>query len=71
MKQLFSKFLVAFILTSAVVLSWSEHIWHSTYKSLFELEFNIQSFNIQGSYIANAKNMLTRPQYLGIQVRLG
>ena len=33
MKQLFSKFLVAFLLTSAVVLSWSEYflletIWH-------------------------------------------
>ena len=25
MKQLFSKFLVAFLLTSAVVLSWSEY----------------------------------------------
>ena len=27
MKQLFSKFLVAFLLTSAVVLSWSEYFY--------------------------------------------
>ena len=27
MKQLFSKFLVAFLLTSAVVLSWSEYFF--------------------------------------------
>ena len=29
MKQLFSKFLVAFLLTSAVVLSWSEYFFFS------------------------------------------
>ena len=30
MKQLFSKFLVAFLLTSAVVLSWSEYFLKQT-----------------------------------------
>ena len=31
MKQLFSKFLVAFLLTSAVVLSWSEYFYFEAF----------------------------------------
>ena len=40
MKQLFSKFLVAFLLTSAVVLSWSEYFFITNVAIEFKYEKN-------------------------------
>ena len=49
MKQLISKFLVAFLLTSAVVLSWSEYffVFGKCTKNFFQignLKFSCQKF---------------------------
>ena len=42
MKQLFSKFLVTFLLTSAVVLSWSEYF----YRKVITKVWNFRSKNM-------------------------
>ena len=51
MKQLFSKFLVAFLLTSAVVLSWSEYFLRTFSLRIFDLGLLIDRVSVFLQYL--------------------
>ena len=61
MKQLFSKFLVAFLLTSAVVLSWSEYFLYKAAAVVFFEECSMQHTNPR---ISKEKRVVNPQNYM-------